>query len=80
MRTWFPRRSEYLVGRFQALKLYPSVVAAEFNQAGGEISRDFAVSLTAPQGTIYYTLDGSDPRHEAARSTRKPSPTLSPFN
>ncbi len=38
--------------------------APNFNQFGGEITTPFNLTLTNPNGsgTIYYTLDGSDPR------------------
>ncbi|TWT90307.1 CotH protein [Pseudobythopirellula maris] len=41
-----------------------SVAAPLFNQYGGEISAPFDLTLTNPNasGTVYYTLDGSDPR------------------
>ena len=35
---------------------------AQFNQRGGAIDGDFQIALTAEQGEIYYTLDGTDPR------------------
>ncbi len=59
---WFPRRSEFLVRRFRNLSLYPDVEVAQFNQRGGSIAGDFRIALTAEQGEIYYTLDGTDPR------------------
>lgn len=38
--------------------------APEFNQYGGDIATPFELTLTNPNGTgtLYYTLDGSDPR------------------
>ncbi len=33
-----------------------------FSQDGGSISAGFALGMSAPAGSIYYTLDGSDPR------------------
>jgi len=42
--------------------LYPGVAVATFNQHGGQVNTPFPVTLSAPQGMIYYTLDGSDPR------------------
>ena len=41
--------------------LYPSVTAPDFNQYGGAISSGFSLTMTG-QGTIYYSLDGADPR------------------
>ena len=42
--------------------MYPNVVAPTFNQHGGQVVTGFQLTMTAPAGTIYYTLDGSDPR------------------
>lgn len=43
--------------------LYPSIDAPGFNHYGGSVGADYELSMTAPEGgTIYYTLDGSDPR------------------
>ena len=42
---------------------YPDTDAPTFNQHGGYVPSGFDLSISAPQGTIYYTLDGSDPRH-----------------
>jgi hypothetical protein len=38
------------------------VDAPTFSQHGGVIPSTTGLTLTAPQGTIYYTIDGSDPR------------------
>ncbi|HEY3395955.1 MAG TPA: chitobiase/beta-hexosaminidase C-terminal domain-containing protein, partial [Lacipirellulaceae bacterium] len=42
--------------------LFPSLVAPSFSQHGGTVPSGFNVSVTAPSGAIWYTLDGSDPR------------------
>ena len=59
---WFPQRSRILLNQFRAQGLYPSLAAAEFNQHGGSITPGFGLTASAPQGVIYYTTDGSDPR------------------
>jgi hypothetical protein len=41
---------------------YPDIDPPEFNQHGGLVTKGFELTMTAPQGTIYYTTDGSDPR------------------
>jgi len=33
-----------------------------FNQQGGHVTEGFNLTMAAPYGTIYYTLDGADPR------------------
>jgi hypothetical protein len=44
--------------------LYPSTEAPTFSQHGGSVSANYALTITNPNagGTVYYTLDGSDPR------------------
>ena len=60
--SYFPQRHDIALSQFLAAGLYPSVVAPTFNQHGGMISGTFELTADAPRGTIYYTLDGSDPR------------------
>ncbi|MCH8923715.1 MAG: chitobiase/beta-hexosaminidase C-terminal domain-containing protein, partial [Planctomycetes bacterium] len=59
---WFPQRSQILLNHFRAQGLYPGLAAAEFNQHGGRIDPGFQLTASAPQGVIYYTINGSDPR------------------
>jgi len=54
MKDWLSNRVDWIDSQF--------LVAAEFNQNGGLVTTDFALILTAPAGTVYYTVDGSDPR------------------
>ncbi|MCA9197905.1 MAG: CotH kinase family protein, partial [Planctomycetales bacterium] len=67
---YFPNRSQIVLNYFVRSKLYPEVAAPVFNQHGGSIDANFSLEMTSP-GTIYYTLDGSDPR----RSTLEPGVT-----
>ena len=60
--TWFPRRSAILLNQFRARDLYPNVEAPTLNQQGGNVPQRFGAVLYAASGTIYYTVDGSDPR------------------
>ena len=62
-----PRRSDVVLTQFARDRLYPDVEAPQYAvngvpQHGGVISIDDSISLEAPEGTLYYTLDGSDPR------------------
>ncbi len=45
-------------------QLYPDIDPPTFNQHGGAVSSPYVVILTNPNGsgTVYYTLDGTDPR------------------
>jgi hypothetical protein len=59
---YFLRRTSIVLGQFQAIGLYPMVVAPAFNQHGGQVPRGFSLTMSAPAGTIYYTTNGEDPR------------------
>jgi hypothetical protein len=51
-----------LIPRLRANSLYPSIDAPAFGQHGGIVPVNFALTITAPSGSIYYTTDGTDPR------------------
>jgi hypothetical protein len=50
--------------RFRNVGLYPNVGAPVFNQFGGDVPLGFPLVMTHTNatGTIYFTLDGTDPR------------------
>ncbi|MFM1768914.1 MAG: hypothetical protein RJA22_1443 [Verrucomicrobiota bacterium] len=54
MKTWLRDRANWLDG----FLLRPPV----FNQEGGPVPDGFQVTILGTNGTIYYTVDGSDPR------------------
>jgi len=56
--------TETNLARFRAGNLYPSLGAPSFNQFGGSVPAGFALIITHTNGSgsIYFTLDGSDPR------------------
>lgn len=60
--AYFPQRSPNLLKRLRDLRLHPSAIAPSFNQHGGHVAPSFPLTMTAPAGIIYYTLDGTDPR------------------
>ncbi len=64
MRTsFFPQRTDTLLSQLRARGLYPSVDAPDFTPHGGVFASGAEVTMEAPTGgSIYYTLDGSDPR------------------
>lgn len=59
---FWPKNHALALGRFRRVGLYPPVVAPTFSQHGGPLGPDGSITVTAPAGTIYCTLDGSDPR------------------
>ena len=60
---YLPTRTNTVIGQLQAVGLFPSVAAPLFSQYGGSISSGYQLTMTNPNsaGSIYYTLDGSDP-------------------
>jgi hypothetical protein len=62
--NYFPNRGQVFLNQLRAAGLYPSLAAPELNQQGGWVPAGFNVVLsnTASSGTVYYTMDGTDPR------------------
>ena len=68
---YFSNRTQIVINQLRQAGFYPSVDAPVFNingayQQGGMISDEDLLSMSAPAGTIFYTLDGSDPRIPSA--------------
>ncbi|MHB9007880.1 MAG: LamG-like jellyroll fold domain-containing protein [Limisphaerales bacterium] len=59
---FFPARTARLVQILRNAGLYPRVDSPEFNEHGGRFTNQFILTVTAPQGTVYLTTDGTDPR------------------
>lgn len=60
--TYLPQRTAIVMQEMREYGFYPATNAPTYNQFGGYVPSGFGLTMTAPQGTIYYTLDGSDPR------------------
>jgi len=62
--TWFNGRNAKVISQLRSAGVYPSIDPPEFNQFGGAVPANFQLTLahTNAAETIYYTLDGSDPR------------------
>ena len=67
------------IARLRAGNLYPALSAPEFGQFGGGVPAGFALAMshTNATGTIFFTLDGSDPR---AYGTGAVTPTASAYD
>ncbi|MEZ5305456.1 MAG: CotH kinase family protein, partial [Verrucomicrobiales bacterium] len=62
---FFPFRTDIVLAQLRARGLYPAIDAPDFAQHGGNVATGFPLTMgAAGGGTIYYTLDGSDPREE----------------
>ena len=60
--TYLPQRTGIVLGQLIAAGLYTTLTAPTLSQRGGEIASGFSLAMSAPAGTIWYTLDGTDPR------------------
>jgi hypothetical protein len=76
---WIPSRSTNILQQFRAAGLYPSVAAPRFNQHGGPMPADFQLVIMAPAGSIYYTVNGGDPRR-TNEATLYSAPVTLPAN
>ena len=63
---WFneyiPERSGVVVDQLWKHGLIPDLESARLVKRGGVIDQGFELEMSAAQGEVYYTLDGSDPR------------------
>jgi len=81
-REYFPQRKAIVFNQLKQRGWYPDVDAPDFNingayRHGGQISSEDSLSMNAPAGTIWYTLDGSDPR---IQDTTPQATVLAPEN
>jgi len=62
--NYFPYRSDIVLDQFRAAGLFPSLAAPSFSLSGGEVTNGSVLSMTesSANGTIFYSVDGSDPR------------------
>jgi len=60
--NYVPERGSRVIAQLRADGLYPSFDPPELAQNGGPISSGAELMMTGHGGTMYYTLDGSDPR------------------
>ncbi len=67
LNDYFPRRTDIALNQFKSRGLYPSVGAPVFYvigtyQHGGHVASRGTLSMQGATGTVWYTLDGTDPR------------------
>ncbi len=82
--TFFPVRTQIVLDQFRNRGLYPQVTAPVFQingsyRHGGQVATGDTLSMTGGN-TIWYTLDGSDPRLRTQAVASGPSTTLVPEN
>ena len=63
LNNWLPRRTGEALAAYRNAGFYPALDAPVLNQQGGAVPSGFQLGF-GPQarGTIYFTLDGTDPR------------------
>jgi hypothetical protein len=59
---FFPGRTSQVIQQFKNAGLYPTLEAPSFNPHGGLFTNELTLVMTAPEGTIYFTTNGADPR------------------
>jgi hypothetical protein len=67
LNTYLPQRSDIVLDQFRTANLFPAIDAPVFVvndavQHGGSVTSADRISMSAAQGSVYYTVDGSDPR------------------
>ena len=59
---FFPVRTDLVLNQFRQRGVYPDTVAPILSRRSGDFTSPFDLEISADDGVIYYTLDGSDPR------------------
>ena len=84
-RVLFNGGSRYLTNRVQvvlnqlkSVRWYPDLAPPTFSQPAGYVPSPTILSMAAPSGTVYYTLDGTDPRLPVPLSASGQTLTLLP--
>ena len=66
LNSYLTQRVNVVLTQLRGDNLWPTVVAPSLSKFGGTVPPGYQLSITrppnSPAGTIYYTLDGSDPR------------------
>ena len=73
LNNYMPQRTGIVLNQLRARSLFPNLAAPEFSQFGGNVDKGYQLSVTAAEGTIYYTINGTDPR--LAGGAKSPSAT-----
>lgn len=63
-----PANPNSLLRELRSENLFPQIEAPSFNQHEGSVGAGFLLQMAAPEGTIYFTLDGTDPRQAGSAS------------
>ncbi len=62
--TYIPQRNGIMLQQMAAIGMWPSTLAPSYSQNGGSVPAGYQLIISDPNsggGTVYYTLDGTDP-------------------
>lgn len=65
LESYFPRRTQIVLQQYRTRGWYPPIDPPHLSHPGGEVPLGYRLSIIAPEGqpgSIWYTLDGRDPR------------------
>lgn len=68
LQQYLPRRTDIVLNQLKDVGYWPSIEPPVFNSRGGAIVSYVDLTMTATKGTIFYTVDGSDPRRSGSSS------------
>ncbi len=74
---WVPQREANMMQQLANASLRSTVAAPSFNQHGGKVASGFSLTMRAGGSTIFYTLDGTDPRVPFTGATSSGAKTYS---
>ncbi|MHB9143201.1 MAG: chitobiase/beta-hexosaminidase C-terminal domain-containing protein [Paludibacter sp.] len=77
LNNYFPFRSDTVLMQLRETGYFPSVDAPVFTNSGDTISAPINLGMSSNKGTIYYTLDGSDPRTSVTGAVASTAKTYS---
>ena len=77
LHDYFARRSEIVLEQFRRRSWLPPIPPPVFNQHGGFVDSGFVATIqTESPSTIYYTIDGTDPRIPGSTGGRDSTPLV----
>ena len=77
--NYLPARTGVVLNQFKSQGWWPNVDPPALSSRGGYVTSGFSLQMTAA-GTIYYTLDGTDPRQPEKAGRTADTQTLVPEN
>ena len=60
--SFFPLRNSVVINQFRVGGVFPHIDAPTLSQHGGQVPDGFPLLISANNGIIYFTTDGTDPR------------------